>query len=139
MRKSKLFRATLFPKPRLKHKRWADLPEEKSSGSQGTRTNSFSTPSFPEPLMKLLRTLIRQRRSSLSSVKCCQKIIKLANKSEAGWLAVKEYQAEELASDSEDKKNGKAQERALKKKNQNAAKKLDTKKLVLWHVLFTCC
>ena len=28
-----------------------------------------------------------------------QKIIKLADKSEAGWLAVKEYQTEELASD----------------------------------------
>ncbi|PFX34791.1 hypothetical protein AWC38_SpisGene376 [Stylophora pistillata] len=33
-----------------------------------------------------------------------QKIIKLADKSEAGWLAVKEYQTEELASDSEDEK-----------------------------------
>jgi len=52
-----------------------------------------------------------------------QKIIKLADKSEAGWLAVKEYEAEELASDSDDKKRiRKAQERALKKK-QDAFKK----------------
>ena len=36
------------------------------------------------------------------SLKRRQKIIKLAEKSEAGWLAVKEYQTEELASDSED-------------------------------------
>ena len=42
-----------------------------------------------------------------------QKIIKLADKSEAGWLAVKEYQTEELASDSENEKRiRKAQERA---------------------------
>jgi len=55
-----------------------------------------------------------------------QKIIKLADKSEAGWLAVKEYEAEELASDSDDKKRiRKAQERALKKKEkkQDAFKK----------------
>lgn len=37
------------------------------------------------------------------------------------------------------KKNCKAQEMALKKKKQNAAKKLDTKKLVFWRFLFTCC
>ena len=53
-----------------------------------------------------------------------QKIIKLADKSEAGWLEVKEYQREELASDSEDEKRiKKAQERALKNKKQNAFKR----------------
>ena len=53
-----------------------------------------------------------------------QKIIKLADKSEAGWLAVKEYQTEELASDSEDEKRiRKAQERALKKKKKKKKKK----------------
>ena len=55
-----------------------------------------------------------------------QKIIKLADKSEAGWLAVKEYQTEELASDSEDEKRiKKAQERALKKKKQDAFKRAE--------------
>ncbi|XP_068719369.1 uncharacterized protein [Montipora capricornis] len=55
-----------------------------------------------------------------------QKIIKLADKSEAGWLAVKEYQTEELASDSEDEKRiRKAQERALKEKKQNVSRKQD--------------
>ena len=56
-----------------------------------------------------------------------QKIIKLDDKSEAGWLAVKEYQTEELASDSEDEKRiRKAQERSLKKKKkQNVSKKHD--------------
>ena len=52
-----------------------------------------------------------------------QKIIKLADKSKAGWLAVKQYEAEELASDSDDEKRiRKVQERALKK-NQNALEK----------------
>ena len=53
-----------------------------------------------------------------------QKKIKLADKSEAGWLAVKEYEAEELANDSGDEKRiKKAQERALRKKKQDSAKK----------------
>ena len=44
----------------------------------------------------------------------------------AAKKTVKEYQTEELASDSEDEKRiYKAQERALKKKKQNASKKLD--------------
>ena len=55
-----------------------------------------------------------------------QKIIKLADKSEAGWLEVKEYQREELGSDSEDEKRiKKAQERALKNKKQNAFKRAE--------------
>ena len=62
----------------------------------------------------------------------CQKIIKLADKSEAGWLAVKEYEAEELASDLDDEKRiRKAQERALKKKKQNAFKKSEKNKTPL--------
>ncbi|XP_028418996.1 uncharacterized protein LOC114544607 [Dendronephthya gigantea] len=53
-----------------------------------------------------------------------QKKIKLADKSETGWLAVKEYEAEELASDSDDEKRiKKAQELALKKRRNNAIKK----------------
>ena len=60
------------------------------------------------------------------SLRYRQKIIKLADKSEAGWLAVKEYQTEELASDSEDEKRiKKAQERALKEKKQNAFKRTE--------------
>ncbi|PFX21465.1 Adrenodoxin, mitochondrial [Stylophora pistillata] len=55
-----------------------------------------------------------------------QNIIKLARKSEAGWLAVKEYQTEELANDSEDEKRiEKSQERALKQKKQNAFKRTE--------------
>ena len=51
------------------------------------------------------------------SLKLLQKIIKLADKSEAWWLTVKEYKAEELASNSEvEKRIRKAQKRALRKK-----------------------
>ena len=54
------------------------------------------------------------------------KVIKLADKSEADWLAVKEYQTEELASDSEDAKRiRKAQEGALKKNQQIVSRKQD--------------
>ena len=53
----------------------------------------------------------------------------LADKSEADWLAVKEYQTDELASDSEDEKRiKKAQERAPKKKKQNAFKRSEKSK-----------
>ena len=55
------------------------------------------------------QTLLKQR----------QKKVKLADKSEAGWLAVKEYEAEELASNSEDEKRiRKAQASALRKKSK---------------------
>ena len=58
--------------------------------------------------------LIRQR----------QKKIKLADKSEAGWLVVQQYEAEELASDFEDEKRiRKAQVSAINKRRQNALKK----------------
>ena len=61
-----------------------------------------------------------------------QKIIKLADNSEAGWLAVKEYQTEELASDSVDKKRiKKAQERALKKRNKMPSKQLREARILL--------
>jgi len=60
-------------------------------------------------------------RDSRKSLRHHQKMIKLADKSKASWLAVKEYQTEELASDSEDEKRiKKAQERALKKKKEDA-------------------
>ena len=46
-----------------------------------------------------------------------QKLIKLADKSEAGWLAVDEYESDELADDSADEKRiKKAQEKAARKK-----------------------
>ena len=46
-----------------------------------------------------------------------QKLIKLADKSEEGWLAVDEYESDELADDSADEKRiKKAQEKAARKK-----------------------
>ena len=50
-----------------------------------------------------------------------QKLIKLADKSEAGWLAVDEYKSDELAEDSADEKRiRKAQDKAVRKKFQMA-------------------
>lgn len=50
-----------------------------------------------------------------------QKLIKLADKSEAGWLAVDEYESDELAEDSADEKRiRKAQDKAVRKKFQMA-------------------
>jgi ATP-dependent protease HslVU (ClpYQ) ATPase subunit len=68
---------------------------------------------IPNALDKLESTLglLRQR----------QKKIKLADKSEASWLVVKEYEAEELASNSKDEKRiRKAQTTALCKKSKAA-------------------
>ena len=53
-----------------------------------------------------------------------QKKIKLADKSDAGWLAVKEYEAEDLASDSDDEKRiKKAQASAVRKKAKSRQSK----------------
>ena len=41
---------------------------------------------------------------ALASIQMRQRLIKLADKSEAGWLAVDEYESDELADDSEDDK-----------------------------------
>ena len=50
-----------------------------------------------------------------------QKLIKLADKSEAGWLAVDEYESDELADDSAvEKRIKKAQEKAARKKKDHA-------------------
>lgn len=59
-----------------------------------------------------------------------QKLIKLADKSEGGWLVVQEYEQEELADDSEDEKRiRKAQAQAVRKKKElsksNKRPKLD--------------
>ena len=48
-----------------------------------------------------------------------QKLIKLADKSEGGWLVVQEYEQEELADDSDDEKRiRKAQAQAVRKKKE---------------------
>jgi hypothetical protein len=66
-------------------------------------------------------TALEKLESALGSVRNRQKKIKLADKSEAGWLVVKEYEAEELASNSEDEKRiRKAQTSALRKKSKAA-------------------
>ena len=48
-------------------------------------------------------------------------MIKLADRSEAGWLVVEEYESDELAEDSEDdKKIRRAEDKAARKKKTTA-------------------
>ena len=62
-------------------------------------------------------------------IKQRQKKIKLADKSEAGWLAVKEYETEVLASDSEDEKRiRKVQKAASQKRRLNSLKQEKARK-----------
>ena len=56
---------------------------------------------------------------ALAAIQKRQKLIKLADKSEAGWMAVEEYESDELADDSDDAKRiKKAQEKAARRKKQ---------------------
>ena len=60
---------------------------------------------------------LESAKKALVLIQKRQKLIKLADKSEAGWLAAGEYESDELAEDSEDdKKIRKAQDKAARKK-----------------------
>ena len=57
--------------------------------------------------------------NALAAFQKRQKLIKLADKSEAGWLGVEESEGDELADDSDDAKRiKKAQEKATRRKKQ---------------------
>ena len=72
--------------------------------------------------MKTFKPKIQLWRTKWPSVQLNSlKLIKLADKSEAGWLAVDEYESDELAEDSADEKRiRKAQDKAVRKKFQMA-------------------
>ena len=64
-----------------------------------------------------------------------QKLIKLADKSEAGWLAVEEYESDELADNSDDEKHiKKAQDKATRKKKQLAFARAKRQKVALQQI-----
>jgi hypothetical protein len=66
---------------------------------------------------RLILQLEEKLVASSKSLKRRNKLIRIADKSEAGWAAVDEYLSDELASGSEDEKKIRAAElRALKKK-----------------------
>jgi hypothetical protein len=61
---------------------------------------------------------LESAKKALVLIQKRQKMIKLADKSDAGWLVVEEYESDELAEDSEDdKKIRKAQDKAARKKS----------------------
>jgi uncharacterized protein YdaU (DUF1376 family) len=68
--------------------------------------------------------LIPQLDDSLNAaskgIKRRNKLIRIADKSEAGWTAVDEYLSEIVASDSEDEKKIRAAEQRALKKKKNA-------------------
>ena len=72
------------------------------------------------------------------AIKRRNKLIRIADKSEAGWAAVDEYLSDEVASGSEDeKKISAAEQRALRKK-KNARSAKSGQKLSILSVIFIC-
>ena len=66
-----------------------------------------------------IQRAIELAKEAVSLIQRRQKLIKLADNSEAGWLVVEEYESDALAENSEDdKKIRKAQDKALRKKKQ---------------------
>ena len=64
-------------------------------------------------------TTLASAKDTLAEVQKRQKLIKLADKSEAGWLAVEKYERNDLVDDSDDEKRiKKAQQKAPRKKKQ---------------------
>ena len=58
-------------------------------------------------------------KNCLEIIRKLNKLIRLADKSEAGWAIVEEYQTDELASDTDDdRKIRRAEKAALEKKKQ---------------------
>ena len=84
----------------------AELLDEVKSTIEDLRIQTQDTDSANKAAKR--RTKFIKRR---------QKLIKLADKSEAGWLALHEYESDELAEDSADDKHiRKTQDKAVRKK-----------------------
>lgn len=68
----------------------------------------------------------------LATIQKRQKLIKLADKCEAGWLTVEKYESDELADKSEEEKRvKKAQDKASRKKKQLSITRLKRQKSVI--------
>ncbi len=82
-----------------------------------------STSSSSEPLATLNKAM-EFLKSSKSTLQQRQKLIRMADRSELGWLVINEYEEDELADDEEDaKRMVKAQKSAEKKFEAVVAKK----------------
>ena len=71
----------------------------------------------------MLKTTIESAYSSLTSISSKlrkrNKLVRIAGKSEAGWLTIEEYQNDSAASDSDDsQKICQTEQRALRKQNK---------------------
>ena len=67
------------------------------------------------------------------------KLIRIADKSEAGWTAVDEYLSDEVASGSEDEKKIRAAEQRALRKKKNARIAKSGQKLSIFNCYFYSC
>ena len=70
------------------------------------------------------------------AIKRRNKLIRIADKSEAGWAAVDEYLSDEVASGSEDEKKIRAAEQRALRKKKNARSAKSGQKLSILSVIF---
>ena len=72
------------------------------------------------------------------AIKRRNKLIRIADKSEAGWAAVDEYLSDEVASGSEDVKKIRAAEQRVLRKKKNGHSAKSGQKLSILSVIFIC-
>jgi len=84
----------------------------------------------------LILKLDESPNSASKAIKRRNKLIRIADKSEAGWAAVDEYLSDEVASGSEDEKKIRAAEQRALKKKKNARVAKSGKKLSIFSLFF---
>jgi len=84
----------------------------------------------------LILKLDESPNSASKAIKRRNKLIRIADKSEAGWAAVDEYLSDEVASGSEDEKKIRAAEQRALKKKKSARVAKSGQKLSIFSLFF---